>query len=112
MWRTWRLVVLGRLVGPDVVEMIAAREFAALRRSLTALPPQSVAEIFEDMEPKDVAIVFRILPREFAADVFEYLPFEVQEPLLKELGQEHVAAVLNQMDPDDRTTLLEELPGR
>ncbi len=64
------------------------------------------------LEPKDVAIVFRILPREFAADVFEYLPFEVQEPLLKELGQEHVAAVLNQMDPDDRTTLLEELPGQ
>lgn len=104
--------MLGQLVGPDVVEMITERQFSALRRSLTALPPQSVAEIFEDMEPKDVAVVFRILPREFAADVFEYLPFEVQEPLLKELGQEHVAAVLNQMDPDDRTTLLEELPGQ
>jgi magnesium transporter len=44
--------------------------------------------------------------------VFEYMPFEAQEPLMKELGQEHAAAVLNQMDPDDRTTLLEELPGQ
>jgi len=104
--------VLGQLVGPDVVEMITERQFTALRRSLTALPAPSVAEIFEDMDPKDVAIVFRILPREFAADVFEYMPFEAQEPLLKELGQEHVAAVLNQMDPDDRTALLEELPGQ
>jgi len=92
--------------------MIAERQFSALRRSLTRLPAQSVAEIFTDMESKDVAIVFRILPREFAADVFEYMPFESQEPLLKELGQEHVAAVLNQMDPDDRTSLLEELPGQ
>lgn len=104
--------MLGALVGPDVKEMIEERQFSALRRALTALPAQSVAEIFEDMAPEDVAIVFRILPREFVADVFEYLPFEVQEPLLKELGQEHVAAVLNQMDPDDRTSLLEELPGQ
>lgn len=104
--------MLGQLIGPDIKEMIAERQFAALRRSLVAMPAQSVAEIFEDMEPEDVAIVFRILPREFAADVFEYLPFEVQEPLLKEMGQEHVAAVLNQMDPDDRTSLLEELPGQ
>lgn len=104
--------MLGQLVGPDVVEMIAERQFSALRRSLIALPAQSVAEIFEDMDPRDVAIVFRILPREFAADVFEYMSFEAQEPLLKELGQEHVAAVLNQMDPDDRTSLLEELPGQ
>ncbi|MBI4580577.1 MAG: magnesium transporter [Planctomycetes bacterium] len=104
--------MLGQLVGPDVVEMITERQFSALRRSLTALPVPSVAEIFTDMDPKDVAIVFRILPREFAADVFEYMPFEAQEPLLKELGQEHVAAVLNQMDPDDRTSLLEELPGQ
>lgn len=104
--------MLGQLIGPDVVEMIRERQFAALRRSLVALPPQSVAEIFEDLEPRDVAVVFRVLPRGFAADVFEYMPFEDQEPLLKELGQEHVAAVLNQMDPDDRTTLLEELPGQ
>ncbi len=104
--------MLGQLVGPDVVEMLAERQFSALRRSLIALPAPSVAEIVTDMDSKDVAIVFRILPREFAADVFEYMPFETQEPLLKELGQEHVAAVLNQMDPDDRTSLLEELPGQ
>ncbi len=104
--------MFGALVGPDVKEMIVERQFSALRRSLTALPASSVAEIFEDMAAEDVAIVFRILPREFAADVFEYMPFEAQEPLLKEMGQEHVAAVLNQMDPDDRTSLLEELPGQ
>lgn len=105
------VAVLGALLGPDVVEMIESRDFTALRRSLTALPVQSVAEIFTDMSPNDVAIVFRVLPREFAADAFEYMPFEAQEPLLHCLGQEHVAAVLNQMDPDDRTNLLEELPG-
>ncbi len=104
--------MLGQLVGPDIVEMIESRQFAHLRRALRALAPQVVAEIFTDMAPEDVAIVFRVLPRDFAADVFEYMPFEAQEPVLHNLGQEHVAAVLNEMDPDDRTELLEELPGK
>lgn len=103
--------MLGKLVGPDIVEMIQQRNFSALRSSLRRLTPVTVAEIFTDMSPEDVAVVFRVLPREFAADIFEYLPFEAQEALLKSLGTEHVAAVVNAMDPDDRTALLEELPA-
>ena len=49
--------------------------------------------------------------RSVAADVFEYLPPEYQEELLKALGTEDVAAILNEMAPDDRTALLEELPA-
>ncbi len=103
--------MLGKLVGPDLEEMIRNREFAALRKSLIGLQPRSVAEILEDMESEDVAVLFRLLPREFAADVFEYMPFEAQEPLLRLLSQDHVAAVLDEMDPDDRTALLEDLPA-
>lgn len=103
--------MLGNLVGPDIIEMIQRRQFAELRRSMSSLSPDSVAEIFTDMEPRDVAVLFRILPRGLAADIFEYLPLENQETLLRSLGKEEVAAVLNEMDPDDRTALLEELPG-
>jgi len=103
--------MFGKLVGPDIVNMIEERQFAALRSSLLKLTPHTVAEIFADMSAEHVAVVFRVLPREFAADVFEYLPFEIQESLLRGLGQEQVAAVLNEMAPDDRTALLEELPA-
>jgi magnesium transporter len=103
--------MFGKLVGPDIVNMIENREFAVVRASLMALTPPTVAEIFSDMSPEHVAVVFRVLPRGFAADVFEYCPFEVQESLLKSLGTEQVAAVLNEMAPDDRTALLEELPA-
>ena len=103
--------MFGKLIGPDLVNMIEGREFAALRASIMALTPPTVAEVFEDMSPEHVAVVFRVLPRGFAADVFEYCPFEVQEAVLKSLGTEQVAAVLNEMAPDDRTALLEELPA-
>jgi magnesium transporter len=103
--------MFGILVGPDIVEMIKERRFSEVRRSLLALSPSTVAEVFSDMAPDDVAVVFRVLPRAFAADVFEYLPFEIQESLLRSLATEQVAAILNDMAPDDRTALLEELPG-
>lgn len=59
--------MLGQLVGPDILEMVANRQFAALREELSGLLPQSVAEIFADMSPEDVAVIFRIPPRAFAA---------------------------------------------
>jgi magnesium transporter len=39
------------------------------------------------------------------------LPLKEQEEMLKSLAKEEVAAILNGMSPDDRTTLLEELPA-
>ncbi|MDO8630090.1 MAG: magnesium transporter [Phycisphaerales bacterium] len=103
--------MFGKLIGPDIVEMIAERRFGELRRSIMALSPPTVAEVFDDIAPEEVGVIFRVLPREFAADIFEYLPFETQEALLRSLGTEQVAAILDEMAPDDRTALLEELPG-
>ena len=47
-----------------------------------------------------------------AAEVFEYLPVEDQEKMLLALGTEDVARILNDISPDDRTALLEELPSK
>jgi magnesium transporter len=46
-----------------------------------------------------------------AADVFEYLDVEAQQELLHSMAKEQVVAILNEMSPDDRTALLEEMPS-
>lgn len=56
-------------------------------------------------------VVLRILPRDLTADVFELLDLPGQEQLLKAMGREETAGLLNNMAPDDRTLLLEELPA-
>ena len=53
----------------------------------------------------------RVLPHALAADVFEYLDFDAQQKLLRAMAHEQVVAILNEMSPDDRTALLEELPS-
>jgi magnesium transporter len=73
--------------------------------------PQELADVLCDLRPEDEVIAFRILPRRLAASVFEYLPPECQRSLVKAMGQEDIAALLNAMSPDDRTWFLSELPA-
>src|SRR5205814_893387 len=63
------------------------------------------------MPEDDRVIIFRVLPAALAADVFEYLDVDAQQSLLHCMAHEQVAAILNEMSPDDRTALLEEMPS-
>lgn len=103
--------MLGKLLGPEIKEMIARRDFAGLRETLSDFPAVDAAELIVELPNDDRAVVFRILPSALAADVFEYCEPDAQEELLKSMGSEQAAAVLNEMSADDRTALLEELPG-
>ena len=95
----------------DIGRLIHAADFSGLREQLASLLPQDVAEIIQRLKTDEQVISFRVLPRELAATVFEYLPPAAQGGLVKAMGQEDVAGLLNQMAPDDRTLLLGELPA-
>jgi magnesium transporter len=95
----------------EIQDSIKSSDFARLRDQLTGFRPVEVAEALQDLEAGEQVMAFRVLPREFASDVFEYLPPPAQETLVKTMGHEDVAAVLNHMAPDDRTLLLGELPA-
>src|SRR5205823_5198747 len=95
----------------DLVSAIRSGDFAALREELLKWRPPELAEALADLRPDDQVIAFRILPRRVAAAVFEYMPASAQHALVKAMGQEEVAALLNQMSPDDRTWFLSELPA-
>lgn len=93
-------------------ELIAERRFSDLKRILLGLDAPDVAELIAELGAEHEAVVFRLLPKERATGVFEHLPFEAQEGLLRSLGDKDVAAILDDMSPDDRTELLGELPGK
>ena len=95
----------------DVQQAIRERDFGKLREVLGRWEPSAVAAEIRNLPVAEQAVVFRVVPRQCAADVFELLDISAQECLLKALGQEQVAAILNDMADDDRTALLEELPA-
>src|SRR6476660_7109846 len=103
--------VVGKILEPEIRSMIEARNFAALRELFGEWPPADVAEVILDLPEDEQVIIFRVLPHDLAADVFEYIGIEKKQKLLRAMAHEQVVAILNEMSPDDRTALLEELPS-
>ncbi len=92
--------------------LIAERRFGELKRVLLGLDVPDLAETIVELGQEHEAVVFRLLPKERATNVFEHLPFDAQESLLYALADGDVAAILDEMSPDDRTELLGDLPGK
>jgi magnesium transporter len=103
--------MVGKIVQPEIRSLIDARSFSALRELFSDWPPADIAECITDFSEDEQVIVFRVLPHDQAADVFEYLDVEAQQKLLRAMAHEQVVGILNEMSPDDRTALLEELPS-
>ncbi|MEY2502385.1 MAG: magnesium transporter [Verrucomicrobiota bacterium] len=103
--------MVGKLLLPEIRDLIAERNFGALRELFREMPPADVAEVILDLPEDEQVIIFRLLPTPLAADVFEYLEPDAQQQLLRAMAHEQVVAILNEMTPDDRTALLEEMPS-
>ena len=103
--------MVGNLLAPEIKGLIAARDFNGLRELFKEWPPADVADVILDLPDDEQVIIFRVLPAALAADVFEYIGIEEQQKLLRAMAHEQVVGILNEMSPDDRTALLEELPS-
>ncbi len=103
--------MLSQLLQPEIKALIDERKLSTLKEILSDWTPADIAELLSEISENEQAIVFRLLPNELAADTFEYMEFDTQVNLLRAMGKEDVAKILNEMSPDDRTALLEDLPS-
>ena len=95
-------------------ELIDQRDWKKIRQKLEELDPAEIAELIETFRREgDDIILFRLLPRETARETFFRLDYDKQEELVEGLAdRKHLLAeLLNDLAPDDRTALFEELPG-
>jgi magnesium transporter len=95
----------------DLRQALKAHDLNAIRALTRNWPAPAIAEHIESMSETEQAVILRVLPRKVAAEAFEFLDRPTQNRLLKALGQQEVASILNHMAPDDRTELLEESPA-
>ena len=98
-------------VFPELCSLISEQNFEELKEFLQYLQPPELAEIIMNVNEEEQTAVFKVLPLNMAADTFGFLPFSLQRQILTRLDEEHVAKILNEMAPDDRTALLAYLPG-
>lgn len=97
---------------PEIQELIESRDWAALREKMSQWRVPDIADLLTDLDKQDRVLLFRSLPRAIAADVFSQFEAPDQENLLMDLSDEETRHLMAGLRPDDRTELLEELPGQ
>ncbi|WP_092048377.1 magnesium transporter [Planctomicrobium piriforme] len=102
--------MLEKLLLPDIQERIQAGDVATLSEILNDWPGADTAALVEDLLPEERLTVLRVLALRKRVDAFEHLSMDLQVQLLAAFTNEEAAEILNNMAPDDRTALLDELP--
>ncbi|RUT05667.1 magnesium transporter MgtE [Dulcicalothrix desertica PCC 7102] len=104
----------------EIRELVRAQLETLLRRQnyegakALLVPVQSVdiAEAIEDLPEAMQAIAFRLLSKEEAIEVYEYLPPNLQQAILADFHRQDVLDIVENMSPDDRARLFDELPAK
>ncbi len=74
--------------------------------------PVDIATIINELEPSQRVLIFRLLPKDNAVEVFEHLDVDGQSELLSGFVEERMIGMVNEMSPDDRARLFDELPAK
>ena len=97
---------------PDQMrELLYDNDLVALSKLLHGATSTEVVEELRRLRGEDRAIVFRLLAKDQALDIFERLDYSTQGDLVRLLQTHETAAVFEALDPDDRVSLLDELPA-
>ena len=96
----------------ELSELLDAKKYTRLRQRLAEENDADVAAFLESLEEKeDLLKVFRILPKSQAANVFSYLDVDNQHFVIMTLSDKDAASIIDHLQADDATDLLEEMPA-
>ncbi|PKR79847.1 hypothetical protein CW751_12885 [Brumimicrobium salinarum] len=97
----------------DVLALLNSKQWKALKLRVKNVEAFDLAELFEDLLTRDKIVVFRLLNNEKTKSVFKLLSLEHQHEIIEGLAENahKIAQLLNDIQPDDRTAFLSELPS-
>lgn len=96
----------------NVKDLLEAHHWQELKALLAPKNPNDLAHLFAEFAPPDRVVLFRLLEKQEAVEVFEHLPLKEQQELLGSFKQEQLREIVEHMSPDDRASLLDELPAK
>lgn len=99
-------------LGDQLQILLNQRNLDTAKTLLVPAHPADIAAVIETLPSTLQAIAFRLLSKDEAIEVYEHLDGSVQQALIEDLRQPDVLDIINQMSPDDRVRLLDELPAK
>jgi len=99
-----------QLLYPEFVQAVETGDVEALEALREHLTLEDIAELVDELEGPGRASFLSKVPATEAAEIFQQLELTAQRETLELLSTSRMAGIINEMDPDDRTALLETLP--
>lgn len=98
----------------NLYTLIKNEEWAALKEELTKLDVLALTDLIERSNELQATILFRFFPMEKAKYVLQDLEPRRLKTIIDGLAQHAtlLTNLMNNLEPDDRTALFEELPGK
>lgn len=103
---------LRQIVRDQLQILLEKNNYQGAKSLLIPVQPVDIAEAIEGLPESMQAIAFRLLPKIVAIDVYEHLDSSVQFSLLQKFKHQEVLDIVDQMSPDDRAKLFDELPAK
>ncbi|MCL2403561.1 MAG: magnesium transporter [Coriobacteriia bacterium] len=94
-----------------IVYYLEIRDMPALKTLLQQSEEMEILHVFHQLSLEEQVIVFRLLPKDRALSVFEDLDTDQQQNLLGSFSNERIEEYMNELPPDDRVKLLDEMPA-
>jgi magnesium transporter len=99
---------VGALLAPDLLALLEEAP-SLIAADTEEVHPADLAEAAEAMPFDSIPLFLAALPRERAAQVLEYLDEELRSGVLEAMPAAQAAALVSEMTPDERADVLEEL---
>ncbi len=103
---------LSEVLTQQLTGLLEASNYDGVKLLLQPLQEVDIAEAIGALPRTLQALAFRLLPKDEAIAVYEYLEPSVQQSLLERLRSGEVLELVEQMAPDDRVDLFDELPAK
>src|SRR6516164_3433705 len=94
----------------QVMDLVRKAQWPDVILAMAKLPPSEAADLLAGLPDYNQHALFAQLPVELAAQVLAHFPYYLQYVLLHTRQPSEMRAILDQMNPDDRMQLLDELP--
>ncbi len=103
---------LRELVQSQLKLLLEQNNLEGAKALLVPVQPADIADAIEGLPETSQVIAFRLLPKAEATAVYEHLDKPVQQSLIQEFKRQDVLDIVDQMSPDDRVRLFDELPAK
>ncbi len=97
------------LLGPELRELLAANDVAAIRQLCETTHPETVADFLSDLKDDEIWLILHMLDVGLRADIFSHFEIDLQVDLATGQNCRQMARLLEEMPADDRADLVQQL---